>query len=107
MLTAFLLYINYYISYIWIFFYCIFLFIRGNTRPRKKVKYMPRCHYNEETHPYCPVFRLGYIAEQAREEFSELCRTVSTVFTSPYLWLCLLVINQKQSVLTLSMLLGY
>ncbi|XP_063050395.1 P2X purinoceptor 2 [Engraulis encrasicolus] len=52
-----------------------FKVLRGNTRPRKKVKYMPRCHYNEETHPYCPVFRLGYIAEQAREEFSELCRT--------------------------------
>ncbi|KAL2092285.1 hypothetical protein ACEWY4_012083 [Coilia grayii] len=52
-----------------------FKVLRGNTRPRKKVKYMPRCHYSEETHPYCPVFRLGYIAEQAREKFSELCKT--------------------------------
>ncbi|XP_012673309.2 P2X purinoceptor 2 [Clupea harengus] len=52
-----------------------FKVLRGNTRPRRKVKYIPRCHYNEETHPYCPVFRLGYIAEHAREKFSELCRT--------------------------------
>ncbi|XP_076126068.1 P2X purinoceptor 2 [Alosa pseudoharengus] len=52
-----------------------FKVLRGNTRPGRKVKYMPRCHYNEETHRYCPVFRLGYIAEQIREKFSELCRT--------------------------------
>lgn len=36
-----------------------------------------RCHYHPETNPYCPVFRLGYIAEQAREKFSDLCKTVS------------------------------
>ncbi|XP_028852431.1 P2X purinoceptor 2 [Denticeps clupeoides] len=52
-----------------------FKVLRGNVKPRKGFKYLNKCHYNEETHPYCPVFRLGYIAEQAREKFSELCRT--------------------------------
>lgn len=40
-------------------------------------KYLSKCLYDEEKEPYCPNFRLGYIADQARENFSELCRTVS------------------------------
>ncbi len=40
-------------------------------------RYLSKCHYDEEREPYCPNFRLGFIAEQARENFSELCRTVS------------------------------
>jgi hypothetical protein len=55
-----------------------YLFRRGNIKPNKRngQKYLNKCHYNEKEHPYCPIFRLGYIAEQAREKFSELCRTV-------------------------------
>ncbi|XP_008416951.1 P2X purinoceptor 2 isoform X1 [Poecilia reticulata] len=41
----------------------------------KTKKYLKRCHYHEENAPYCPNFRLGYIANQARENFTELCRT--------------------------------
>ncbi|XP_064832332.1 P2X purinoceptor 2-like [Oncorhynchus masou masou] len=54
-----------------------FKVFRGNIKPNKRngQKYLNKCHYNEEKHPYCPIFRLGYIAEQAREKFSELCRT--------------------------------
>ncbi|CAB1321596.1 unnamed protein product [Coregonus sp. 'balchen'] len=54
-----------------------FKVLRGNIKPNKRngQKYLNKCHYNEEKHPYCPIFRLGYIAEQAREKFSELCRT--------------------------------
>ncbi|XP_018604517.1 P2X purinoceptor 2 [Scleropages formosus] len=51
-----------------------FKVLRGNIKP-KRGKYLSRCTYNEETDPYCPIFRLGYIAEQARENFSELCQT--------------------------------
>lgn len=40
-------------------------------------KYLSKCHYHTDKEPYCPNFRLGYIATQARENFSELCRTVS------------------------------
>ncbi|XP_062874022.1 P2X purinoceptor 2 [Trichomycterus rosablanca] len=51
-----------------------FKVLRINIKPRKPKKLL-KCHYHPETNPYCPVFRLGYIAEQAREQFSELCRT--------------------------------
>lgn len=40
-------------------------------------KYLSKCHYDEEKEPYCPNFRLGFIADHARENFSELCKTVS------------------------------
>ncbi|KAI5613313.1 P2X purinoceptor 2, partial [Silurus asotus] len=51
-----------------------FKVLRVNIKPRKPKKLL-RCHYHPETNPYCPVFRLGYIADQAREKFSELCET--------------------------------
>ncbi|XP_030647805.1 P2X purinoceptor 2 [Chanos chanos] len=51
-----------------------FKVLRGNIK-KTKHDYLRRCHYQEETSPYCPVFRLGYIAEQARENFSALCET--------------------------------
>ncbi|XP_055054424.1 P2X purinoceptor 2 [Misgurnus anguillicaudatus] len=51
-----------------------FKVLRGNIKPNKPKK-LTRCHYHPETNPYCPVFSLGFIAEQAREKFSELCRT--------------------------------
>uniref|UniRef100_W5K0X8 P2X purinoceptor n=1 Tax=Astyanax mexicanus TaxID=7994 RepID=W5K0X8_ASTMX len=51
-----------------------FKVLRGNIKPRKPKKLL-KCHYHPNTNPYCPVFRLGYIAEQAREKFSELCQT--------------------------------
>ncbi|XP_020505587.1 P2X purinoceptor 2 [Labrus bergylta] len=56
-----------------------FKVLRGNIKDastkREVRKYLNRCHYDEEKDPYCPNFRLGYIAKQARENFSELCRT--------------------------------
>lgn len=45
-------------------------------------KYLSKCHYHTDKEPYCPNFRLGYIATQARENFSELCRTVSFAYQS-------------------------
>lgn len=51
--------------------------IKDASNKRDMQKYLNKCHYNEEKEPYCPNFRLGYIADQARENFSELCRTVS------------------------------
>jgi len=58
----------------------ILLFCRGNIKEaphKKKKRYLNKCHYDEDKDPYCPNFRLGYIANQARENFTELCRTVS------------------------------
>ncbi|XP_034026117.1 P2X purinoceptor 2 [Thalassophryne amazonica] len=56
-----------------------FKVLRGNIKdtPNKRdtQRYLNKCHYDEETQPYCPNFRLGYIAHKARENFSELCKT--------------------------------
>uniref|UniRef100_A0A8C7ZGL9 P2X purinoceptor n=1 Tax=Oryzias sinensis TaxID=183150 RepID=A0A8C7ZGL9_9TELE len=48
--------------------------------------------FKDSLDPYCPNFRLGYIASQARESFSELCRTggVIGVFIN---WDCNLDLN--------------
>ncbi|XP_008333739.1 P2X purinoceptor 2 [Cynoglossus semilaevis] len=56
-----------------------FKVLRGNIKDasnkRNLHKYLSKCHYDEEKEPYCPNFRLGYIAHKARENFSELCKT--------------------------------
>uniref|UniRef100_A0A667YL37 P2X purinoceptor n=1 Tax=Myripristis murdjan TaxID=586833 RepID=A0A667YL37_9TELE len=56
-----------------------FKVLRGNIKEspnrRNRQRYLSKCHYDEEKEPYCPIFRLGYIANKAREKFSELCRT--------------------------------
>ncbi|XP_028270562.1 P2X purinoceptor 2 [Parambassis ranga] len=68
-----------------------FKVLRGNimktSSKRNLHKYLKKCHYHEEKEPYCPNFRLGYIADQARENFSDLCRTggVIGVFIN---WYC-------------------
>ncbi|XP_023125687.1 P2X purinoceptor 2 [Amphiprion ocellaris] len=56
-----------------------FKVLRGNVKDasnkREMQKFLQKCSYHEEKEPYCPNFRLSYIAEQARENFTELCRT--------------------------------
>ncbi|XP_034056215.1 P2X purinoceptor 2 isoform X2 [Gymnodraco acuticeps] len=56
-----------------------FKVLRGNIKdisnPKEMRRFLNKCHYDKETEPYCPNFRLGYIAAQAREDFSELCKT--------------------------------
>ncbi|KAM9465407.1 P2X purinoceptor 2 isoform 1-T1 [Salvelinus alpinus] len=80
-----------------------FKVLRGNIKPNKRngQKYLNKCHYNEKKHPYCPIFRLGYIAEQAREKFSELCRTggVIGVFIN---WKCDLDLDPSECTPTYS-----
>ncbi|XP_029367202.1 P2X purinoceptor 2 [Echeneis naucrates] len=72
--------------------------LRGNVKDasnkRTLQKYLSKCHYDEEKEPYCPNFRLGYIAHQAKENFSELCRTggVIGVFIN---WDCNLDLDQS------------
>ncbi|XP_056275340.1 P2X purinoceptor 2 [Pseudoliparis swirei] len=56
-----------------------FKVLRGNIKDvsskRDMNKYLNKCHYDEEKEPYCPNFRLGYIADKANEDFTELCKT--------------------------------
>uniref|UniRef100_A0A671Y7F6 P2X purinoceptor n=1 Tax=Sparus aurata TaxID=8175 RepID=A0A671Y7F6_SPAAU len=73
-----------------------FKVLRGNIKDasnkRDMQKYLNKCQYHEEKEPYCPNFRLGYIAHKARENFTELCRTggVIGVFIN---WQCNLDID--------------
>ncbi|XP_017560497.2 P2X purinoceptor 2 [Pygocentrus nattereri] len=77
-----------------------FKVLRGNIKPRKPKKLL-KCNYHPDTNPYCPVFKLGYIAEQAREKFSELCRTggVIGVFIN---WKCDFDVDPSECIPTYS-----
>ncbi|XP_006640389.2 P2X purinoceptor 2 [Lepisosteus oculatus] len=55
-----------------------FRVLKGNVKPNQK-RYLERCTYNEVKDIYCPIFRLGYIAEQARVKFSELLETGAVI----------------------------
>ncbi|XP_060928216.1 P2X purinoceptor 2 [Limanda limanda] len=65
---------------------------KGNIKDIKDKKYLSKCLYDEEKEPYCPRFTLGYIANKANEDFSELCKTggVIGVFIN---WKCNLDLN--------------
>uniref|UniRef100_A0A8D3ECB1 P2X purinoceptor n=1 Tax=Scophthalmus maximus TaxID=52904 RepID=A0A8D3ECB1_SCOMX len=56
-----------------------FKVLRGNIKDasnrRDMQKYLTKCHYDEEKEPYCPNFRLGYIANKANENVTDLYRT--------------------------------
>uniref|UniRef100_A0A8C5YDV2 P2X purinoceptor n=1 Tax=Microcebus murinus TaxID=30608 RepID=A0A8C5YDV2_MICMU len=48
-----------------------FRFSKGNIADRKD-GYLKHCSFDEGLDPYCPIFRLGFIVEQAGENFTEL-----------------------------------
>uniref|UniRef100_A0A672G6C4 P2X purinoceptor n=1 Tax=Salarias fasciatus TaxID=181472 RepID=A0A672G6C4_SALFA len=68
--------------------------IKNDLKKRDLQKYLSKCQYDEEKEPYCPNFRLGYIAKQARENFNELCKTggVIGVFIN---WQCNLDLDRS------------
>lgn len=49
--------------------------LRGNIETRAD-GYLKRCTFDEVSHLYCPIFKLGFIVERAGENFTELARTV-------------------------------
>ncbi|XP_053061537.1 P2X purinoceptor 2 isoform X3 [Acinonyx jubatus] len=51
-----------------------FQFSKGNIEHRKD-GYLRRCTFDEVSDPYCPIFKLGFIVEQAGENFTELAHT--------------------------------
>uniref|UniRef100_A0A8C8XX28 P2X purinoceptor n=1 Tax=Panthera leo TaxID=9689 RepID=A0A8C8XX28_PANLE len=51
-----------------------FQFSKGNIEHRKD-GYLKRCTFDEVSDPYCPIFKLGFIVEQAGENFTELAHT--------------------------------
>ncbi|KAL0979547.1 hypothetical protein UPYG_G00186420 [Umbra pygmaea] len=46
--------------------------IRRNILPDMTDSYLKRCQFNRRTDPWCPIFRLGDIVQEARENFSEI-----------------------------------
>lgn len=48
---------------------------RGNIENRKD-GYLKHCTFDEVSNLYCPIFKLGFIVEQAGENFTELAHTV-------------------------------
>ncbi|XP_069870246.1 P2X purinoceptor 2-like [Dipodomys merriami] len=46
-------------------------FSKGNLAGRRG-DYLKRCTFERDRDPYCPIFRLGFIADQAGENFTEL-----------------------------------
>ncbi|KAJ8379534.1 hypothetical protein SKAU_G00003120 [Synaphobranchus kaupii] len=49
-----------------------FSYIRRNILPDMTDKYLKSCTFNRRTDPFCPIFRLGDIVHEARENFSEM-----------------------------------
>ncbi|XP_008851956.1 P2X purinoceptor 2 isoform X7 [Nannospalax galili] len=48
-----------------------FKFSKGNIASQKN-DYLKHCTFDQDSDPYCPIFRLGFIVEQAGENFTEL-----------------------------------
>ncbi|XP_060048680.1 P2X purinoceptor 2 isoform X2 [Erinaceus europaeus] len=51
-----------------------FRFSKGNIETRRD-GYLKHCTFHETSDLYCPIFRLGFIVEQAGENFTELALT--------------------------------
>lgn len=54
---------------------CIPPFLRGNIASQK-IDYLKHCTFDQDSDPYCPIFKLGFIVEQAGENFTELAHKV-------------------------------
>lgn len=48
--------------------------LRGNIENGKN-SYLKHCTFDEVSHLYCPIFKLGFIVEQAGENFTELAHS--------------------------------
>lgn len=58
---------------------CLLPLLRGNIASQKNLKH---CTFDQDSDPYCPIFKLGFIVEQAGENFTELAHKVSWVSVS-------------------------
>lgn len=54
---------------------CLLQLLRGNIASQKS-DYLKHCTFDQDSDPYCPIFRLGFIVEQAGENFTELAHKV-------------------------------
>ncbi|XP_070761997.1 P2X purinoceptor 5-like [Enoplosus armatus] len=50
----------------------IFTFTKSNVLDTTDDSYLKKCRYDEELHPYCPIFRLGDITRRAGYSFQDM-----------------------------------
>lgn len=53
--------------------------LRSNVLETADDAYLKKCTYDELTHPYCPIFRLGDIVQRTGHDFQDLALLVSIV----------------------------
>lgn len=51
--------------------------LRSNVLETADDTYLKKCSYNEHTHPYCPIFRLGDIVQRTGHDFQDMALLVS------------------------------
>lgn len=56
---------------------CVSLILRSNIVETTDKSYLKKCRYDEELHPYCPIFRLGDIVKRAGYKFQDMSTFVS------------------------------
>ncbi|KAL4660337.1 P2X purinoceptor 4-like [Arapaima gigas] len=49
-----------------------FSYIKRNILPNMNESYLKSCSYNRHSDPLCPIFRLGDIVQEAKENFTEM-----------------------------------
>nr|XP_019950467.1 PREDICTED: P2X purinoceptor 5-like [Paralichthys olivaceus] len=54
-----------------------FKFSKSNVLETTDDSYLKKCRYDEELHPYCPIFRLGDITQRAGYKFNDMATYVS------------------------------
>lgn len=70
--------------------------LRSNVLETDDDSYLKKCQYDEQLHPYCPIFRLGDIIRQTGYNFQDMSTFVSIilfcfVLVDVYLWLTFMV----------------
>lgn len=65
--------------------FCFLPGFRRNILPNVTSSYLKSCIYDAQTDPFCPIFRLGKIVEDAGHSFQDMAVEVgaSTAFHTP------------------------
>lgn len=70
--------------------------LRSNVLETSDEFYLKRCRYDEEVHPYCPIFRLGDITQRAGYKFQDMDTLVSTTTSCSHSHEVLLLHSKNQ-----------
>lgn len=67
---------------------CVSTTLRSNVLETTDDSYFKNCLYDEERHPYCPIFRLGDIVRQAGYDFRDMSTFVSIWLLNFKIFVC-------------------